>query len=114
MNKDIERILDDVLVYFESGSEEFLDDESIAYQTIKFNIDDFNKLFDYLNNIGPTANRQIFFPEKRKYFIYKDTKIIWRTLSGQGTACQLLPVKDYGNWPDEWPMVWDSEFEVVL
>lgn len=99
------KILDSVIKYFEDTGD-MLDDESIHYSK-KFNTSEFDTVFEFLRTHGVSEVREdIMFPEERRYFKYKGVRFIWRTMHGQGTACQLLPIDDYSEWNEKlnWPM----------
>lgn len=106
------KILDSIVKFFEENPNDILDNESIHYTEKPFNKHEFTTAFEFLREHGIAENREdITFPEERRYFKYKDVRFIWRTMHGQGTACQLIPIQDYSEWNKkiDWPMAFREE-----
>jgi hypothetical protein len=85
-----------------------LDGEQILYSPEKYNIteEEFNYLFDNIEDYADKnglscVDRECYFPNGEWYCIYKNTKLIFKTMSGQGTATWIVLANDEDQWNDE-------------
>ena len=117
MNVEIENKLKNILFDLKNKTDNgILDAEDYSFkENLKSSREEFKEIHSFLEKLSDShSNYNSHFPEQRRYFVYDNTKLIWRRLHGQGTANQFLLEKENSDWPDGWPMIFEDEMAVIL
>jgi len=109
-------INEEILDHLKNNTD-MLDNEHIGYfpNDFPFTTKEYHQFYYYLFDkyfVSNADNCTRTFPEDRMYFEHDGFKFIWRMMSGQGTACQLLKAGE--PYPTNWNMIFKEDMKVQL